>query len=303
MTEAERSSLIKDTEARLPGTGKVRRVAAEDLVGASARLAENRDVAADRHGWIGAGTVDDYLDQLVPLPDGGAVQCGIRFYGLDPDRPFVDLVGVTEPVDDWQAAAQAGLAAYAAIGPSQARLIAAGTTPPVASGFDVSVDQWIVSASLADLAEPGAAGLEAADVDEAMAFVEARYAAFGEARPELAKDVSPAERVQLEACRDCGRLDWWTIDGRRAGLIGVEPDAQLGLDGFCVIEELVAAEFLGQRTAARAQRAIAAALIADGHDGRRALHGTIDRANAASLRAAEAAGRIRVGAYWFLQPA
>ncbi|MEM7809668.1 MAG: hypothetical protein AAF561_16280, partial [Planctomycetota bacterium] len=141
--------------------------------------------------------------------------------------------------------------------------------------------------------------LEDARVDEAAPFVLKRYKALAEARPAIAELVYPATPHELFDCRDDGRLCWWNVAGRRAGLIGVRRGEQHGLRGFEMVEEIVSADFVGRGTARHAQRALAASLVDAGEDPSLDLHGTISFDNPASRRTARAAGRNPVASWWF----
>lgn len=267
---------------------------------------EDRRRATELHARLGVGTPADYLQRVIEA-GGARVLCGVWFLGGDAARPFVDLLAWTAAgLDPGDAAARA-MEAFGVFDPRAARVFAWGDAAPAVPGaWRAGLDQVVCAAPVSRLLEgpePASLGrvrLEDASVDDALAFMDGAYAAFRERDPALGARVPAADRDQLAACVETGRLAWWTIDGERGGLIGVARERAFGLDGFLMMEEIVAPEYAGRGSAAAAQRRVAE-FLADAHPGA-VLFGTIDGANAPSRRAAARAGRPEVGAWWFLTP-
>ena len=265
-------------------------------------------VAARRAGTIGVGTPADYPNRVLDLGDQ-RVLVGIRHYGGDPARPFVDVLAWTGRRLDVARTADAAAGAYHAFSPPEVRIAGpADDAPRPADGRAVRRDIVAVAGSLGEmLAAPAPPGLDRvrvadATVDEADAFVQTAYAAFNRRCPELIDRVPPTDRDRLEACLAAGTLAWWTVDGERAGLLAVERQiGWLALDGWLIEEEVAAPAWSGRGTAAAAQRRLAEDLArADPTAHPRTLFGTIDDANLASHRTAARAGRRPVTAWWFV---
>jgi hypothetical protein len=253
------------------------------------------------HAAIGLLSPPDYLSRVVPV--GAAwVLCGIRFYGGDRDRPFVELIAWTERALDLFAAADVAMDAFAAFQPTCARvLLPEGVRLSTRDGRSVRADQVLLVARAGEMTpadRSAQVALQDAPVDEAAAFVAERYAELALRDPALAAHVPASTREQLEECAATGRLAWWMVDGARAGLIGVARGKMLGLRGYLVIEEIVAPAFRGRGTAAAAQCELASEISQA--DPQALIFGTIDAVNQASLRTARRAGRDAIATWWFL---
>ncbi|MFK7962279.1 MAG: hypothetical protein AB8G96_17345 [Phycisphaerales bacterium] len=288
----------------------------------------DESVAAIRARALRLARPEDYLQRVIEV-DGLMALVGIRFVGGDREQPFVELIALAR-TDGRDAAPEAAalrsmvgaaIDSHAVFRPTMARLwrsTAVGEAPDacppaLGDGPDLRprMDQVLVAGPPSDMTEhgPTADGIALVDAsaDAAMAFLERQYAAFREREPELSQRVPPADLEDFAGCRTAGRLAWWTVDGRVAGLIGVERRPYAGLNGWLVIEEVVDAAYVGRGTAASAQRRLAdwlrgdeAGDVAAGR-GRPVVHGTIDGANNASRRTAERAGRCTLGAWWFIE--
>ncbi len=271
-------------------------------------------LAARRAAGIGTGTPADFLNRGLPVGDEH-VLAGLRHFGGDPARPFVDLLAWTGRLD-LRAALAATAEAWSAVAPPRARIAGPAddvrAPGPRAEALDrgdvpVTTDVRAVAGSLAEmLAAPpprDLAGieLEDADVDEAVRFVAAGYAALAARAPELVDRVPPSDRDRLAACRADGRLVFWRAGGERAGLLAIERSTGwLALDGWLLEEEVAHPDWAGRGTAAAAQRRLAERLVANGEVPGLVLAGTIDVANGRSLTTARRAGRRPLAAWWFV---
>lgn len=265
--------------------------------------------AATRAAMIGTGVAADYSNRVLSV-DGQRALVGIRHYGGNPRRPFVDLVAWTGSQPPPLAAVRtAACDAYAVFRPREIRIAVDGPPPcplPVA-GLRVTGDIAAVAGTLDEmLAAPPPPGLErvaveAADPAEAAAFMDQAYRDFLARAPELNEAVPASTPEALAECAADGHLLWWKVDGDRAGLLALERSTGwLALDGWLVEEEVVAAAWVGRGTAACAQRRVAERLVAEG--GTRTIFGTINLANPASRRTAARAGRREIATWWFIAP-
>lgn len=266
----------------------------------------NESFAELRATRIGIGEPRDYFQRILDV-NGCQLLCGIRFADLDPDRAYVALIAWTDPALDLTAAARAAMDAHRVFKPLAARVFRDGVaSPPPADGCSARGDQVLCAESLQTITSaPPPPNYERttlveADVDEAADFVARGYEALAERSPEIAPHVAPEDRDELAGCREDGRLAWWRVAGRTAGLIAVRREQWLGLDGFLMVEEVIAPEFAGKRTASAAQYRMAEALAEEAPH--RALFGTIDFCNTPSRRTAARVGRREIAAWWYLSP-
>ena len=261
----------------------------------------------------------DYLHRVVET-DGLRLLGGIRFYGQDVARPFVELIAWT-PLGGADGRAPEGTTRHAppferlcaivahewrAFAPGHLRVhlpqipayLSAEAPPTLPSGTTTDV-----SVHLADVremnADTGTVGLERFDdLAEAVALVRTRFAALRREDPALARDVTPSGADTLAECDAAGSLFAIRVDDETVGLIATLAGAIDWIEGEVVVEEVIRTDRAGRGYASAAQRALASRLAREGRA--RRLSGTIDSANAASRRSAERAGRPAVSRYAFV---
>ncbi|MFK7989299.1 MAG: hypothetical protein AB8I08_24990 [Sandaracinaceae bacterium] len=218
---------------------------------------------------------------------------GIRFFGGDVTRPFVDVVAWNTPEVPWEALRAGVKEVWARFRPRHLRVLL--TEPP--SFPEARVDQTLHVARYADVAGSGGTDgvtLWREDVDAALSAVMTRYAALS---APLGDDLFAADREELAACADTGGLYRIEHDAERAGVLAVLPGAVEWLEGDVMIEQVVELSRGGRGVATRAQRALAKRAP----DPSRLLLGTIDEKNHASRISAERAGRAARLHYVFLR--
>ncbi|MEQ8317537.1 MAG: hypothetical protein RIE77_03090 [Phycisphaerales bacterium] len=275
----------------------------------------DRKVAVNRATNLLVGAPRDFLNVVIDAA-GARTLCGIRHYGGDGNRPFVDLVATTDAHawtgDRLAETATAAMAAYPAFEPPMVRIPVAGSTPlPLPPGWVAEVDQALIGATIGEMLERAPATelpsvvLRDATVDDAMEFEADSYDAFQDRNAALQQVIRPSGRDEIEACANEGRvLHWFLRDepGTPAGLLCIQRIDFHAMDGYLVVEECVAGWAAGRRSAAAAQRELARTLVAD--DGANAslpMFGTIMGENAPSLATARRSGREVIGAVWFVQ--
>jgi hypothetical protein len=267
------------------------------------RRVDDLDFATSFAASIGLGASVDYLPRILEV-DGALLLCGIRFFGGDRHRAFVDLIAGEALAGDCTRAASAAMHAYSSLRPTRARMLVPGLNAPrVRSGWRVDADQVLAMAPASVIA--GIASQRTDTVDlvpaspvEAAAFVQLGSAHVAKADPVLGARLFPSTIEELGTCQADGHLWWWTIREQRAGLIAARHDEVLGVKGLLMVEEVVAPEFAGRGTAALAQRALARRASSSGAD--TMIVGTIDASNAPSRATARRAGRGEVASWHFL---
>ena len=256
---------------------------------------------------------DDYLHRIVEA-QGLRTLGGIRFHGQDPTRPFVEAIAWTssgapdQAFDPWSANAIERLRAvvareWRAFSPPCLRLQLVegdGAADALPAGWttDVTVHAADTRAMAPDDGAVALAPFD--DPADAVALVDARFAALQRDEPALARDVTPADADTLDECHRAGSLFRIVADGATVGLIATLPGRIDWLEGEVVMEEVVSVGHAGRGYAAAAQRALGVRYASASDPGRRHLIGTIDGANVASSRSAERAGRPIMSRYAFV---
>lgn len=275
----------------------------EDIDAALLRCAD-RAIArrvADRFAGPDAPT-DAYLGRLLVV-DGAHALTGIRFKGLRPDDPFVELVaadiGPADPAFlDLLAAIRR---AWAPLRPRALRLWLASheSTPDLR----LEGDMRTIVAPIAELqALPPPPHRHAltlrrcADLEFYPRF-RAAYDAYLQAHPALAAGMYLSSAADLAPVVAEGHTyEAWSGD-RWAGLVAAASTRYCGRGGWLVHEELLAAEFRGRGLAPGLQRGLVDRLgPADGA----LLVGTIHADNHPSLATARRVGRLDVGGHVFV---
>lgn len=239
----------------------------------------------------------DYNHRIV-RSGGARLLGGIRFYGGDVARPFIEIVAHDFP--DWSRLADCAAAEWAGFAPSHLRLlVAANTSRPPNAHLDMSV----FLARTRDVAPPdGRVWLSPfATADQAMAMVDARFALLAREHPRLARNIAAAGADDIRSWHRGGHLlairAIWSGTATTVGLLAVAPGSVAWIEGDEIQEEVVARPFNGHGFAAAAQRVWAAR---KDRAPDRLLIGTIDRLNAASRRSAIRAGRAAALDYVFV---
>lgn len=239
----------------------------------------------------------DFNHRLVRTNQGSLLG-GIRFYGHDLARPFVEVVA--HSFTDLHLLAICVSSEWSAFAPLHARLMTAPGSRFPAHAF---VDMSIHVARYADMALPDTRVSLARfpAVDAAAGLVTDRYRDLATAQPSLAQNISAATVEDLRQWQDADQIRAIRaqVDGTETtvGLLAIAPGLVEWIEGDVVNEEVVATRHSGKGYAASAQRQWAARADIDPD---RLLIGTIDGRNTASRRSAVRAGRPALLAYTFL---
>ena len=226
----------------------------------------------------------DYLHRRV-TSSAGTLLGGIRFYGRDIGRPFIEIIAHSfTDLNRMRACVSQEWAVFAP------RFLRVRVTPGRLTGSGVVLDESVYAATYCDMraADSNVWLAPFGKVEIAEAIVTESYRRLD---VDLARNITAATAADLD--------EWHRRDQLRAihtpegvvGLLAVVPGTIDWLDGDVMNEEVIAVDHRGHGYAAAGQCAWAAET---GRDGRRLLIGTIDRLNIASRKTAEAAGRKRV---------
>jgi hypothetical protein len=216
---------------------------------------------------------------------GGTLLGGIRFYGRDISRPFVEIICHSFP--DPQALADCVAAEWAQFRPHWARL---HDRPGMLSHRDMVLDQTTHAARCADMRAPDTrvALTPFPDPEDAVELVRRRYDELAVDDPALTRHLYAAEPDDLRSWHAAGYLHAVTVSGAVVGVLAVAPGQVRWIDGYEITEEVILTTRGGYGYAASAQAYWAHHVSVDGHA---LLVGTIDRLNAASRATARHAGR------------
>ena len=230
---------------------------------------------------------DDYLHRRI-CTSAGKLLGGIRFYGRDISRPFVEIIA--HSFDDLDRLCDCVGREWSMFAPLALRL---RTRPGRLSGPHVVLDESIHVARCCDMRPPSShVWLEPFDrVEDAELTVHTRYQRLAADDPALARNVFPATDDDLRVWHTSGQLHGVRTREAVVGLLAVAPGRVGWIDGNEINEEVIAVEHQGHGYAALAQAAWAAHIARD-HS--QLLIGTIDRLNTSSRKTARAAGRPRV---------
>lgn len=280
----------------------------EDIDAALTRCAD-RTIArriADRFAGPEAPT-DAYLGRLLDV-DGAHALTGIRFKGLRPDQPFVELVATDiTPAEPAFASLLAAIQeVWAPLAPRALRLWLGSHEPaPALPGARVEGDMRTLVAPISELqARPPPPGHDALTLRRCVDLefyprFRAAYTAYLDGHPELAAGLYLGSEADLAPVVAEGHVyEAWSGD-RWAGLVAAARTTYCGRPGYLVHEELLAAEFRGRGLAPGLQRGLIDHL--DPADGA-LLVGTIHADNRPSLATARRVGRCDVGGHVFVIP-
>lgn len=145
---------------------------------------------------------DDYAHRIVET-SRGTLLGGIRFYGRDVSRPFVEVVG--HDFDDLDALRDCVQREWSAFAARFARLRA---RPGSVCGPRVLLDTGVHLARYRDMPAPdGRVSLAPfEDVDDAVAVIRRRYERLAVDDPNLARNVSPADPDDVREWHSAGQL-------------------------------------------------------------------------------------------------
>lgn len=231
----------------------------------------------------GARTAD-YLHRRVTT-SAGTLLGGIRFYGRDIGRPFVEIIAHSfTDLNRMRACVSQEWSLFAP------RFLRVRAAPGRLTGAGVILDESVYAAPYCEMGAPRP-NVRLAPFDRVAAAETMVMERYRRMDPELARNITAATAAELD--------EWHRRDQLRAihtpegvvGLLAVVPGAIDWMDGDVINEEVISVEYRGHGYAAAGQAAWAAA---PGRNRQRLLIGTIDRLNIASRKTAEAAGRKRV---------
>ncbi len=280
-----------------------------------AEIVEERMDAPDwaqayaEHCPVAGASSNDYLLRELDLGDPGRLLAGIHFLGRVERKAFVNIEARTVSLkgrDDVRRVVDALRSEFSSLRPTWVRFFQPeGLAEPSILELlpESRVDMNLVAGRILELEQPVAANLRlelvTGDPRSLVDIVGAWYADLHARHPQLRQRLAPSTEGQLASCADEGTLFEARLDGERVGVIGVCRERRRGMEGWRVVEEVVARPYRRLGLAMAMQRGVLARLDAGADD---VLFGTVAHENIASLRTALGVGRSVVGR-WVLVPA
>ena len=255
------------------------------------------------HCPVAGASADEYKNRVIEV-GGLALLTGIRFLGLDMQKPFVDVMYSSEAVlspEQLSAVKEPIREAFAVFQPKRIRFyVPSHLTNPVKN---LAGDKRLLAAPLGVmLAQPEPETLRRVRLERAtsLAFYGDYAAIYKELRdehPELREVVSLEPREDMQGYLENAHLFEIFVDGRWAGVIAAEDDVQHGLSGLCMMEIVLAEAFRAQGFGSAVQRHLASELVKSSVHKNVLLFGTIGEANLPARRTAARAGRVDLGGH------
>ncbi|MEX2540804.1 MAG: GNAT family protein [Trueperaceae bacterium] len=257
------------------------------------------------HCPVLGATPSDYRNRWLRVPGFGWALTGIRFWGLDLNRPFVAIVASTKlPTDqaDLASAVASLRSVYSLFTPKHVRLF----LPPRAPLQPVRTGQFWEKRFLAGRigrlrSTPKPGGYDRLTLSAApdTSFYPRYQKAFQDL---LVTSPQHSEYTRLESEEDLaeltrhGRLFEIFADDRWAGVTAVDRECEEGLLGYWMVEIILESHARGRGLGAAVQRQLIEWLpSAPGET----LFGTIDSRNLAAIAAASRVGRTDIGGYFW----
>jgi GNAT superfamily N-acetyltransferase len=277
--------------------GDVRRLALEHELGfwlgtAAQDLSYAEDYA--RLAPQSGEPVEAYLDRWIELGDGGHVLAGPRYWGRDPNLPFVGVSASDRPLlpSDRQSLR---IIARDHFGAFQPGFVLVWTSDPIGTWPDTAPEMRQLVGLLGDLRRhetpPELICTPRADT----AFY-GRYRQIHDAHvaqdPDHARHARCEDEADLQELADQGLLYDVHIHDTWAGILAAEPEDRHGIKGTTVIELLLDHPYRGRGYGKHLSTLLAKVLPMPDQT---CLMGTIHADNVTAYRSALRVGRIDVG--------
>jgi hypothetical protein len=167
---------------------------------------------------------------------------GIRFYGRDTSRPFVEVI--CHSFEDLNELCDCVRSEWSMFAPQFLRLHA---KPGRIAGPNVVLDNSIHAARCRDMSPPdGRVTLESfGDADEAIGLVSSRYERLCADDPQLARNLSQAPADDIRLWHAAGQLHAIHVRGEVIGLLAVAAGRVGWIGGYEINEEVIHADHNG----------------------------------------------------------
>jgi len=258
--------------------------------------AQSVEYAATYHARVPVpGACDeDYLDRWLNVSEDLSVLAGPRFRALDPDMPFVGIVGASRPITATDLPALRRLATdhFRLFSP---RYLCLWAGHPAGAWAGTGADMRLLAGRLYDLRQRNVpAALEAHALTDVSFYEDycALYARHHKLRPAHRTQARPQPVEDLEQLIAAGTAWSVHLDGQPAGIIAARPGVAGGCRGAEVVELALDPHFCGHGYGQHLSTLLAQHVPEPADQ---FLIGTIHIDNQPAYRAALTAGRIDIG--------
>lgn len=263
--------------------------------------------ARRQHARFGQGTdVEAFAPKWLSVSGNAHAVAELRFKGMDPNQPFVELSLTTwSSPKQLNALVREAIAGFGSFQPRLARLSlcpARRRTLKESGLLSVEADQHTLAAPLAALrsvAQRQDSKLALSPIDDvvvAYSSYSQLFDAFEVSDPKTASEVYRSRPEEFAEMVSHGKSFHAHVGGKWAGLVAATPGPLWGQSGWVMHEEFLAKEFRGRGLGLELQRALVARLDGD----EVLLWGSIHATNEPSLRTALRNGRQIVQTHYFL---
>jgi len=248
----------------------------------------------------------DYRHLLLKLSDGKEIMTGIRFFGLDKTKAYVELVYtnfVEFDLETLKEIAQVIKKRYRVFNPFAFRLLHSGDLVKQFQSLNIKKDLHFYTGKKSsimqmevpikyeqiELRKPN-------DLDFYSLYM-GTLDFYIEDNPGSEEYVFTLEKEELEKLNTMGSLFCTYIDEQWAGIIACDYLQMKYLEGYCIVEECLIDKFRGKHFAAAIQRKMVEMLPGDMHT---LVYGEIHDRNIPSRKTASKNGRITTGTNYFI---
>jgi GNAT superfamily N-acetyltransferase len=234
---------------------------------------------------------------------GRRLIAGIRFFGMDIERPFIDVPRISKPLEHQSQQLEISRLLskeFAIFKPTRWRIFQASHLEYQFAGCDP--DKRVIAGLLSSInAQPKPLNFKRVELKPAINLefyprYEALYQDLFTQRPWLS-DVSRTETLEdLQHYLENDKVFEIFVDGVWAGITIAARDQEWGLKGWLMIEIVLDSRWQGQGLGVAVQRQLATQLEDAGND---TLFGTIGAVNIPMQKTATKVGRVNLGGeYW-----
>ncbi len=261
-----------------------------------------------KHCQIPNTQPDDYKYRLLETPLGTAIT-SIRFIGGDLSKPAVFLIHKDFELDTAEKIKQTAqfiAQEYAVFKPQRIRWYSPQIDYHLIAKNDFIQGDLVFIAEFIDWLkqQPFPPNYDQVQLKPAQSIQEwypqykASYEGLYKENPNFKEMASLESKETLQYLVDKNLLYEIWIENTWAGIIGVDKDSELFMEGYLVYEELLIDKFRGKKLGAATQRKMLEQLPITGQE---MLFGTIHYKNTPSIKTALKVGRKTVGMYIFAE--
>lgn len=247
-------------------------------------------------------SIEEYQTRLLSLPGLGETLTGIRFRGLDRNRPFVYLIASTEPltIQNLQQCTNALTEEYQKFSPKHVQYFIPRDLDLDLNQVESHWDKCILAGPIKDLKEQLRPSCDQ-DLElhpaKDLSFIEQyqrEYAQFQKNNPQHQEFAEVADQKALEQYFKENLLFLARINGDLAGIAAVEAYKGDGVYGYTVTEMFLFPKWQGRGLGALLNHCLIQHLppMIGG-----VLHGSIHHENFRARKSAKRVGRQELGAY------